>query len=91
MGGEDDPSIHVGSEIAPSEFIEFDNNLVGVNKFPREGIEEKDVLAPLALMGEMIGNQCMVKRRNNENAKLIAEEAVLKVKEKIKFGTYIGF
>ena len=60
MGGEDDPSIHVGSEIAPSEFIEFDNNLVGVNKFPREGIEEKDVLAPLALMGEMVGHQCMV-------------------------------
>ena len=28
----------------------------------------------------MIGNQCMVKRGNNENAKLIAEEAVLKVK-----------
>ena len=52
-----------------------------MGKFPREGIEEKDVLASLALMEEMIGNQCMVKRRNNENAKLIAEEAALKVRE----------
>ena len=51
----------LGGEIAPTELTEFDNNLVGVNKFPRKGIEEKDVLAPLALMGEMIGNQCMVK------------------------------
>ena len=70
--------MHVGSEIAPNELIEFDNNLVGVGKFLREGIGEKDVLTSLALMGEMIGDQCRVKRRNNENAKLIAKEAVLK-------------
>ena len=35
LGGEGDPSIHVGSEIAPIELIEFDNNLVGVDKFPK--------------------------------------------------------
>ena len=76
--------MHVGSEITPNELIEFDNNLVGVEKFPREGIEEKDVLMSLALMREIIGNQCRAKRRNNENAKLIAEEAVQKVRESNK-------
>ena len=45
LEGEEDPSMHVGSEIAPIEFTEFDNNLVGVNKFPREGIGEKDVFS----------------------------------------------
>ena len=73
--------MHVGSEITPNELIEFDNNLVGVEKFPREGIEEKDVLMSLALMEEIIGGQCRVKRRNSENAKLIDGEAVLKVSE----------
>ena len=34
----------------------------------------------LALMGEIIGGQCRVKRRKKESAKLIAEEAVLKVR-----------
>ena len=84
MGGEDDSIMHVGGEIAPNELTEFDNNLVGVKKFPKEGIEEKDVLMSLALMGEIIGGQCRVKRRNNENAKLIAEEAVQKVRESNK-------
>ena len=81
LGGGDDPIMHVGSEIAPSELIEFDNNLAGVNKFSRGRNEENDVLAALALMEETIANQCMAKRRNNENAKLTAEEAVLKVNE----------
>ena len=71
LGWGEDPSMHVGGEIAPSEFTEFDNNLVGVGKLPREAIGEKDVLASLALMGEMISNQCMVKRRKNESLKLI--------------------
>ena len=81
LGGGDDPIMHVGSEIAPSELIEFDNNLAGVNKFSRGRNGENDVLAALALMEETIANQCMAKRRNNENAKLTAEEAVLKVNE----------
>ena len=42
---------------------------------------EKDVLASLALMEEMVANQCMVKRRKSESAKLLAEGAVLEVKE----------
>ena len=29
LGGEEDPSMHEGSEIAPSELIEFGNNLAG--------------------------------------------------------------
>ena len=33
LGGEEDPSMHEGSEIAPSELIEFDNNLIRVEKF----------------------------------------------------------
>ena len=33
---------------------------------------------------EMISNQCIEKRRKNEDAKLIAEEAVAKGKEKNK-------
>ena len=39
-GCEEDPNMHVGIGIAPNELIEFDNNLAGVNKFPREGIGE---------------------------------------------------
>ena len=70
-----------GGEIAPTELIEFGNNLVRANQFSGERNEEKDVLASLALMEEMIANQCMVKRRKNESSKLIAEGAVLKVKE----------
>ena len=35
-------------------------------------------------MEEMIGDQCRLRRRNNENTKLIAEEAVLKVRESNK-------
>ena len=35
LGGEDDPIMHVGGEIAPGELIEFDNNLVDVKKSPR--------------------------------------------------------
>jgi hypothetical protein len=81
LGGEENPSMHEGSEIVPNEFIEFDNNLVKVNQFSEERNEEKDVLVSLALMEEMIVNQCMVKRRKNESLKLIAEGAVLKVKE----------
>jgi len=81
LGGEEDPSMHEGSEIPPSELIEFGNNLIRAKKFSGGSNEEKDVLASLALMEEMIANQCMVKRRNNENAKLIAEEAVLKMNE----------
>ena len=81
LGAGEDPSLHVGSEIAPSELIEFDNNLAGVGKFSGGRNGEKDVLAPLALMEEMIANQCMVKRRKNEDAKLIAGKAVLKVNE----------
>ena len=52
-----------------------------MNQFSGERNGEKDVLASLALMGEMIANQFMAKRRKNESAKLIAEGAVLKVKE----------
>ena len=70
-----------GSEIVPNELIKFDNNLVRTNQFSGERNEEKDVLASLALMEEMIVNQCMVKKRKNESSKLIAEGAVLKVKE----------
>ena len=73
--------MHVGSNFAPKELIEFDNNLVGVRNDPKERKEFKDVLVALALMGEMIGDQCRLRRRNNENAKLIAEEAVLQVRE----------
>ena len=55
-----------GSEIVPNEFIEFGNSL---ERKPflggRNG--EKDVLLSLALMGEMILNQCMAKRRKNES------------------------
>merc|ERR1712112_51573 len=80
--GEENPSMHEGSEIVPNEFIEFDNNLVKVKQFSEERNGEKDVLASLALMEEMIVNQCMVKRRKNESSKLIAEGAVLKVKER---------
>ena len=69
LGGEEDPSMHEGGEIAPSELIEFGNNLAGVEKFSGGGNEEKDVLAPLALMEEMIANRRMAKRRNNKNAK----------------------
>ena len=29
LGGEEDPSMHEGGEIAPNELIEFDNNLAG--------------------------------------------------------------
>ena len=70
-----------GSNFAPNELIEFDNNLAGVRKESKERNEVKDVLVALALMEEMIGDQRRVRRRNNENAKLIAEEAVLKVRE----------
>ena len=48
---------------------------------PKERKEFKDVLVALALMEETIGDQRRLRRRNNENAKLIAEEAVLKVRE----------
>ena len=40
-----------GGEIAPIEFIEFGDNLVGVNKFHREGIEEKGVFSATSLNG----------------------------------------
>ena len=73
-----------GSEIAPNELIEFYISLERENQFSEERNGEKDVLASLALMGEMIANQCMVKRRKNESAKLLAEGAVLKVNEKNK-------
>ena len=79
LGGEEDPSMHEGGEIAPSGLTEFDNNLVGVGKFSGERKGEKDVLASLSLMEEMTVNQCMAKRRKNEEAELIAEKAVLKV------------
>ena len=62
-----------GSEIAPNEFIEFDNSLERENQFSEGRNDERDVLASLALMEEMIVNQCMVKRRKNESTKLIAE------------------
>ena len=61
QGGEEEPSMHVGSESVPNELIEFDNDLERENQFSEERNEEKDVLASLALMGEMIVNQCMVK------------------------------
>ena len=54
--------MHEGSEIAPNELIEFDNNLVRAKQFSGERNDEKDVIASLALMEEMIANQCMVKR-----------------------------
>ena len=72
LGGGEDPSMREGSEIAPSELIEFDNNLIRVKKFPGESNEEKDVLASLALMEEMIANQCMAKRRKKESTKRTA-------------------
>ena len=72
--------MHVGGKIAPEELTEFDNNLVGVRKESQESYEVKDVLVSLALMGEIIGGQRRKRRRNNENAKLIDEEAVLEVR-----------
>ena len=81
LGGEVEPSMHEGSENVPNELIEFDDSLGRENQFSEERNEEKDVLASLALMEEMIANQCMVKRRKDESAKLLAEGAVLKVNE----------
>ena len=72
VGGEE-PSMHEGSEIAPNELIGFGSNLVRANQFSGERNGEKDVLASLALMGEMIANQRMAKRGKSENSKLIVE------------------
>ena len=63
LGGGGNPSMHEGSEIAPNELIEFDNNLFRINQLSGERNGEKDVLASLALMEEMIVNQCTVKRK----------------------------
>ena len=54
--------MHEGRELPQSELIGLDNNLAGVGKFSRDRNGEKDVLASLALMGEMIANQRMAKR-----------------------------
>ena len=66
LGGEEDPSMREGGEIVPNELIEFGNNLAGVRQFSEERNVEKDVLAPLALMEEMIANQCMVKGKERK-------------------------
>ena len=76
--------MHDGSAIDANELIEFGNKLAIANTPSKKRNEEKDVLPLLALMGEMIANQRLAKRRNNEDAKLIAEESVLEVK-RIKF------
>ena len=52
QGGEEEPSMHVGSESVPNELIEFGNDLERGNQFSEERNEEKDVLVSLALMEE---------------------------------------
>ena len=39
----EDPIMHEGSEIAPSELIDFNTNLVGIEQIPGWGNEEKHV------------------------------------------------
>ena len=55
--------MHYGGQIAPSELIEFDNNLVGVKRVSEEGNDVKDVLMALALMEEITGDQRRSRRR----------------------------
>ena len=43
--------------------------------------EEKKILTPFAVMGEVIANQCQLKLTENQEANLIAERAIAKVQE----------
>ena len=52
--------------------------------------EEKKVLIAFAHMGEVILGQCRLKLKENQDANSITETAVLKRKNRIKVGTFIG-
>ena len=50
--------------------------------FPDE--EERKVLTTLALFGEIIADQSQSKRKENQEVNQLTEQAILKIKEKIK-------
>ena len=50
----------------------------------KDGKGEGDVLADLALYGEIVAGQCQTQRKENQDVKQLAETATLKIHEASK-------